>query len=81
MATPTVPLGTILDKLLGDASLAAALADEVDATLRPSDPTHRGLQQTARDLADRLAVRHAELADLVAKLQARGPLGRAELLP
>jgi hypothetical protein len=71
MATTTVPFGSILDKLAGDADLAVVLVSEASELLLVTDRRHLALLVGARDLAERLAIRHRELAATVRAMEVK----------
>jgi hypothetical protein len=80
MAAP-LPLTVIVEKLAGDAELAAVIVSEASEILRPSDRADLAVMKAQVELRDRLATRHVELRATTEAIEADLALGRLGIVP
>jgi hypothetical protein len=81
MAIPTVPFATILSKLSCDSDLAVAILSDASELLLVTDKRHLSLLMARRDLSERLATRHRELAATVRAIEAKSGLALLGIQP
>jgi hypothetical protein len=81
MAIPTVPFATILSKLSCDSDLAVAILSDASELLLVTDKRHLSLLMAQRDLSERLATRHRELAATVKGLEATSGRALLDVVP